>query len=146
MDSQTIRQYLDTLQPYIIGAIFGSIGTFLTGFAKEIFDERARKKKHKLDIARQVLKICNEASTNNFKQPPRSIEHVYSVLTDLEGINKKMSIEMEKFVSSWQIMTNPNDIPFSDKGKYFPDELNRAEEKRKTLIEWANKIRTGNLL
>ena len=77
--------FVSTLQPYVIGRIFGVIGTFATGFSKEFFEERARVAKHRREVARHVLRICNEASTGNFKQAPREIGDVHAALTDLAG-------------------------------------------------------------
>lgn len=57
---------ISTFTPYIIGAIFGVVGMFTTGFAKEFFSERARTKKHRIDVAREVYKVINEASSEVF--------------------------------------------------------------------------------
>lgn len=145
MNLPQVDKILTTLLPYIIGAFFGVVGSFITGFSKEFFDERLRKAKHKRDVARQVLKICNEASTGNFRSAPRDVEYVNSVLTDLEGVDKNKSVEMEEFISSWQIFArerlrtplNSGDVKFAK------EELGRADGKRKILVVWANKIRTG---
>ena len=141
MNPFLIDMLFTTLPPYIIGAAIGVLGTFVTGFAKEFFYERARRKKHKLEIARQVLKICNEASTGNYLYLPRDMEHVNSVLTDLEGINKSMSVEMEEFISSWRSIRPVGDVFMA--AIFEQKQLDRADEKRKILIAWANKIRTG---
>lgn len=133
------------LLPYAIGAIFGVVSLFASGFLKEFFDERARIATHKRNVARHVLKICIEASTNNFRVVSREMEDIYSALTDLEGIDKKMNGEMEKFVSSWGTFArerskknlSPDDVKFAK------SELDRVEEKRKILVTWANKIRAG---
>jgi hypothetical protein len=141
-----LHQVLNTIQPYIIGAVFGFIGSFAAGFKTEIFNERARKARHKLDVAIQVHKICNEASTGNFRTAPRDMEHVNSVLTDLDGVDKKMGKTMNSFINSWQLL-----VEFYQEGgshheerEFFNDLLKDAEENRKTLVGWANKIRAGN--
>ncbi len=132
----------DPVMPYVIGAIGGMVTIFVTGFFKEFFDERARITQHKRNVARHVLKICIEASTNNFKIAPREMEDIYSVLTDLEGIDKKMSVEMEKFVSSWGLIIEHSK---SHGAAFLKENLDRVEKKRKILVAWANKIRAGNL-
>lgn len=133
-------------QPYIIGAIFGVVGVYLAGFVKEFFDERARKAKHKRDIASQVIHICNEASTGNFKKTPRNIENIHNVLTDLEGIDNKMCESMDKFVSEWQIFAKGQNFRLvsNDRDKFINDGLESIEEYRRELINWANTIRAGN--
>src|ERR1035437_2175144 len=86
----------DTLMPYIIGGIGGVITLFASGFLKEFFDERARRSRHKREVARHVFRICIEASTNSFIVEPRNMEDIYSSLTDLEGLDKKMAVNMNE--------------------------------------------------
>jgi len=133
----------NTLQPYLIGFIVGIATMFASGYTKEYFEERASKAKHKRDVARQVLIICNEASSGSFRKAAREMEHVNSVMTDLEGIDKEMEEAMVKMVSSWGTVarekTKGNLSPYDV--KFIKDQLDRAEENRKILIGWANKIR-----
>lgn len=145
-----ITEVINTIIGQLPGFIFGVAATLLvavgTGFIKEYFDERARKKKHKLEVARHVLRICNEASTNNFRKAPREMEDVNSTLTDLEGIDEEMSTKMAEMVSSWSTFSrerskgdlSPDDVKFAK------DQLDRAENNRMILIAWANKIRNGS--
>jgi hypothetical protein len=143
MNLSTVNQ-TDTLLPYFVGAILGIISLFVSGFFKEFFDERARIAEHKRNVARHVLKICIEASTNNFKHEPRNMEDIYSVLTDLEGIDKEMSVQMERFVSSWALINNRTKSDLShDNVRLLTKNLSDIEKQRKVLIAWANKIRTG---
>lgn len=145
MNIQQIRQFLSSAQPYIIGAIGGIISLFASGFLKEFFDERKRKAKHKRDVARQVLKICNEASTGNFKCAPRDIEHINSVLTDVEGVDKKMVLTMTSLISLWgRIIEHSEKSNQSNASEgHYVEMLRDVEEKRKVIITWANKIRAG---
>jgi hypothetical protein len=145
--SSSISNTADTLMPYIIGGIGGVITLFASGFLKEFFDERDRKAKHKRNVARHVLQICIEASTNSFIVKPREMEDIYSALTDLEGINKEMALNMDQFVSSWQFISRIQKLDSlrGDK-KLFKEHFDRVEEKRKILVDWANKIRVGESL
>lgn len=141
-----LNNIIDKLTPYIIGAILGIVGTFVTGFAKEFFDERARRFKHKLNVARHVLEICNEASTGNFRKTSRNTEHVNSVLTNLDGVDEKMGVVMNSFVSLWgRLVDYSEDTRQGESGiRHYAEMLNDVEQKRKTLVTWANKIRAGN--
>lgn len=144
---QLIFQWIKALWPFAIG-VFGFIGgiavIFLTGFSKEFFDERNRRAKHKLNVAIEVHKICNEASSGNFKIAPRKSEHVNSVLTDLDGVDNEIGKIMNSFVSKWRIIvdrynqTNQDDTAAAI---HLVDMLNEIELKRKLLVDWANKIR-----
>lgn len=138
----------DTWLPYVVGAIGGVIGLFTSGFLKEFFDERARVAKHKRNVARHVLGICIEASTNNFLRAPRDMEDIYGVLTDLEGIDKDMEIVMNNFVNLWgrMIDVRNKENPTKEDNKHFAEMLKEIEEKRKILTAWANKVRVGESL
>jgi len=142
--NSTILNTADTVMPYAVGAIGGVLTLFASGFLKEIFDERARQAEHKRNIARHVLKICIEASTNSFIVKPREMEDIYSALTDLEGIDKEMALNMDQFVSSWQFISRIQKLDSlrGDK-KLFKEHFDRVEKKRKILVAWANKIRVG---
>ncbi len=127
------------------GILLGVIGSFGSGFVKEFFDERARKAQHKREVARHVLQICNEASTCSYRHSPRDVEKINSTLTNLEGFDHKACVTMEKFSSSWQCFAREH-----SKGKMTPEDvrfakeqLDDAEEARKILVPWANKIRIG---
>lgn len=134
-------------QPYLVGAV-GGIGTmFLTGFTREFFNERERKHRHKIEVAREVHKLCIEASTHSFKKPAKSQERVMSVLTDLDGVDIRMGKELNRFVALWGLL-----VPELQKDKakerkeeydYLMGMLHEIEEKRKILAEWANRIRVG---
>ena len=138
----SLTDILKTLQPYVIGFIFGVITLFVTGFSKEFFGERERKAKHKREVARHLLNICNEASTVNFRQPPKDIGKINATLTDLEGINTEIEKIANSFVSSWQIiysLVRPG--MSSDERKHLVELLDEIEIKRKELVNWANKLR-----
>lgn len=147
---ESLIEFIKTIIGQFPGFIFGVAATLFitagTGFIKEFFDERARKRKHELEVARHVLGICNEASTGNFREPPREMEHINSTLTDLEGINEEMSVKMTEFVSSWRTFSRErsNGDLSPDNVKFAKGELDRAEKNRKILITWANKIRVGS--
>lgn len=120
----------------------GIIFVFVTGFSREFFDERARRAKHKLNVARHVLKVCTEASTGNFKTPPRDIEHIHSVLNDLDGVNKELGEDLNNLVNLWGRIV---ELSSDDKNSKFVIEmLRKVEEKRKKLVDWANRTRSGN--
>lgn len=140
------NQLATALQPYVIGAIFGVIGLFASGFLKEFFDERARIATHKRNVARHVLKVCIEASTHNFLTAPRNMEDVYSLLTDLEGIDKGIETKMSDFINLWgRIIEIKNKEKYSEEdNKNYVEMMGQIEKDRKALVAWANAIRTGN--
>jgi hypothetical protein len=74
--------------PVLVSGAVGFYFNFAGGFSKEFFDERARKKKHKLNVAQHVLQICNEGFTMHYIESPRDIEHVNSVINNLKGIDE----------------------------------------------------------
>ena len=142
----TLETVIQTIQPYVIGAIGGAGSLFLTGFVKELFEERARKAEHKRNVAIQVHKICNEASTGNFKRPARDDEHVNSVMTDLDGIDEEMGVVMNRLVASWRLNTDPKKLDFHYPLESEKDHIERnrqIETDRNILVAWANKIRAG---
>lgn len=145
MNMPPVTQILSTLLPYAIGAVGGIVGAFASGFLKEFFDERARRSRHKRDVARQVLIICNEASTENFRRAARNIEYVNSVMTDLDGVNEKMGAHMNSFINLWGRILDASQKKNQQEveQKYFIEMLSEIEDKRKLLIAWANKIRVG---
>ncbi len=101
--------------------------------------------KLKLQVARHVLGICNEASTGNFRKASRNTEHVNSVLTNLDGVDEKMEVVMNSFVSLWgRLVEHSGKAEQGEPGrKHYVEMLNEVEQKRKILVAWANKIRAG---
>lgn len=88
----------------VVGGVLGFFGNFLGGFSKEFFDERARKKRHKIDVARAFQKIVTEASTNGFEMLPGDIEAVYNVLDDVKGVDAAVGEKSNIFVGNWQVL------------------------------------------
>ncbi len=147
-----ISQFINSIKPYfsisslvigVMGFILGILTKFADGYIKEHFDKRKKKTEHKQNIAEEVLKICNEASSNSFRIPPRDMEHINKILTEVELIDKQMETIMNEFISSWNLFAtnrsagnmSPDDVRFA-KGQ-----LDRAEDRRKTLIKKASKMR-----
>lgn len=126
-----------------MGFILGVLTRYADGYIKEHFDSRKRKIEHQRTIAEEVLKICNEASTNSFRVQPRNIEHIYKILTEIKLLDIQMEKTMNEFVSSWNSFAmnrsagnmSPNDVKFAK------TQLDRAEERRKILINMASKMR-----
>lgn len=132
--------------PYIMGGLFGFLGAFSSGLIGEIFGERARQNRHKINVAREVHKLCIEASVSSFCDKPRDIEHVYSVLTDLDGIDEEKGEVLNKLVSLWQLIAfaQQRTKRVTKELRQDQDErMKEIEEKRKILVNWANKIRVG---
>lgn len=139
---------------FVVGAgtlVVGFIsGQLLPGFAKEWFAERERRRKHKLNVAIEVHKICNEIKTGNYRTLPRDWEHVNSVLTDVEGVDEKMGVVMAEFLELCQdvfedYLAERGDLPergvSTAKEKF--QNYQKVENKRKILVKWSNKLRTG---
>lgn len=146
-----ILQILDYLkQNFNFSTLILSGATFICGLlfrglTKEFFDERARIAKHRRDVARLVLKICIEASTNHFRKLPRDMEHIHSVLTDLKGVDRSKSKFMEELITSWCFFAQERTKEGlnGDEVRFASEQRNRAEEKREILERWANRIRAG---
>ena len=124
--------------PIFVGGAIGFFVNFLGGFSKEFFDERARKKRHKIDVARAFQKIVTEASTNGFKVLPREMEHVHSVLDDVKGVGAVVGEKANIFVGNWQVIAHTH----VDGGNY-KDLLQETRDLRDELTEWCNKIKNG---
>lgn len=74
----------------------------------------------------------------------RSTEHVNIVLTDLDGIDKKIGLVLNKFISLWRLSAcKPTYKDSKEEELYLNEIINEIEEKRRILIEWSNKIRVG---
>jgi hypothetical protein len=122
----------------VVGGVLGFFGNFLGGFSNEFFDERARKKRHKIDVARAFQKIVAEASTNGFKVLPRDMEDVHSVLDDVKGVDAAVGENANIFVGNWQVIAHTH----ADSGNY-RDELQETRDLRDELTEWCNKVKNG---
>lgn len=147
--NSAIKQTTDAALPYVIGAIGGILTLFASGFFKSFFDESARQATHKREVARHILKICIEASTNSFISKPRDMEDIYSALTDLEGLDKQIMKHMENFVTSWQFISVKNNntrLKNADDKKFFQEHYSGIEKERKILVKWANEIRVGHTI
>jgi len=140
-----VTKFLNQLPGFIIGVLSTLTITFGSGFIKEFFDERTRTAKHKRNVAREVHKIINEASSGNYRKAPRDIEYANGVLTDLDGVDEKMGICMNSFVNLWnRIIGASKQTEQSERGeKYLINMLNEIEINRKELSTWANKLRAG---
>lgn len=143
--------FFDIVKPYfsipsiiigVAGFILGVATKFADGYIKEHFDNRKRKVEHKRKIAAEVLTICNEASTNSFRTPPRDIEHIHKILTEVEFIDKHMETAMNELVSSWSSFSTRRSAGHlqPEEVKFQKEQLDRAEERRKILIRMANKM------
>jgi hypothetical protein len=124
--------------PYVIGGVIGFFGNFLGGFSKEFFDERAHRKRHRIDVARAFQKIVTEASTNGFKVLPRDMEHVHSVLDDVKGVGAAVGEKANIFVGNWQVIAQIN----MDGGNY-SNVLQETRDLKDELTEWCNKVKNG---
>lgn len=148
MNFETFRNQVAPLIA-IAGALGGIVATILWKVVDRVlndgFEERKRALRHEIEMARKVFDICNEASTNNFKNLPQDMKHVNSILSNLEGIDENMCKNMEEFISSWGTFarerTRKGLLP--DDVRFLKEQLDRAEERRKILINWANKIKVG---
>jgi hypothetical protein len=133
-----MESLISTAIPYVIGGVLGFFGNFLSGFSKEFFDERARKKRHKIDVARAFQKIVTEASTNGFNMLPRDMEHVHSVLDDVKGVDAAVDEKANIFVGNWQVIAHTH----TDGGNN-RDVIQETRDLRDELTEWCNKVKNG---
>jgi hypothetical protein len=153
-----IDQIINATFPLVTAAVGYIGGQFIPGFSKEFFAERARKKRHKIEVARKVLNICTEAKTGDFLLVPSSMEEVNRTLANVEGVDEKMGVAMTNMVNSWITLARLDaNGGLSDEARRFerellknPTQLNRsamlnyAKEENRVLVIWANKIRAGN--
>lgn len=150
--TSAVIRFFDSVKPYlsisfmiigVTGFILGVATKFADGYVKEHFDNRKRLAEHKRKIAEEVLIICNEASTSSFQTPPRNIEHIHKILTEVELIDRQMETAMNEFVSSWSSFATRRGAGHlqSEEVKFQKEQLDRAEDRRKMLIKMANKMR-----
>ncbi len=142
MDLTLIYKILQFIFPYLVGVVSGIGGMYFSGLLNEHFKEKARVAEHKRNVAKHVLKICNEASTKNFNKQPREIEDINSALTDLDGIDLEMGKVFNNFVTDWGLISGEKVRTYSDfdDKEYLAELRNDVEKKRKTLVDWAAKI------
>ena len=144
-ESMSFEQVVGTLLPYVIGGVVGIAGTYATGFAKEFFDERARKRRHRLDVAREAHKIVNEAITTRFQSEPRDLEHAYSVAVDVRGVDKEYGDKFYNLLGNWKVFALKPDYQgkserenIASRNKHFERLINSAFE----LQSWSSRIRS----
>lgn len=65
---QILNQIINQFPGFILGVVSTAITIFVGGFSKLIFGEIKRIRKHKLNVAIEVHKLCNEASLGNYKK------------------------------------------------------------------------------
>lgn len=141
----TLEQIATITLPLVIGGAIGFYFDFARGYSKRYFDEKDRVKRHQLEVARHVLRICNEASTGSFRVAPQDIEDVNSTMTDLDGIDEKLGAKMTEMIASWGTFARErgNGGNTGDDAKFLKEQFDRAETNRVILIDWANKVRNG---
>lgn len=145
-DSVQFWQMNNAVLVFIGGLASGFFGAFITGLVGEIFGERARQNRHKIDVAREVHKLCTEASTYHFQHLPRDMERIFSVVTDVDGINKDMGKVLNRFVTLWQLLAKrrPATREYShDENSNYQEMSDEIEKKRKILVKWSSGIRRG---
>lgn len=140
----TNGQFMDALVKQLPAFLVGGvIGTFFKGFTKEFFDERSRIAKHNRNVARHILKLCNEASSSNYHIKPRDMEDVHAAMNDLEGVNKSMNKHLISFVAQWQLIVI--DYQARNTGinveRTIIETQNDIEHHYKILVDWANGLR-----
>lgn len=139
---EIINVIVKQLPGLIIGGISTTIFLFLKGYLSLYFEKIKRVNKHKLNVAKQVLELCHEASSSAYSKLPRDYEHVLSVITNVKGIDKTKGAIMNKFVSLWVLITFIKRPKMTNEDVEFDFELkNEIEEKKEILMEWANNIR-----
>jgi hypothetical protein len=131
--------------PYLVAGAVGFYFNFAGGFSKEFFAERARKKRHKINVANEVHRLVNEASTGNFTVVPRDAEHTNAVMTDLDGVDEEMGKVITVFVARWYQIANMDTqgLQRIESTKHLMELRKEVEEKRVILIEWSTKVRAG---
>lgn len=130
------------------GTVLGIVGTITTkffgGYIERFNKEQERKAKQKLNVAIEVHKICNEASTSNLRVAPRDIEHVNTVMTDVGGVDEEIGEAMNSFVNLWVLVCSGEKRWIDkEKAKNLIEMRSEVEKYREILIKWASKIRTG---
>jgi len=127
------------------GLIIGWVTAVLLGLNKIIFSEMKRVARHRLNVAIEVHKIVNEASSSGYKILPRGPEHVNITITDLDGVDSEMGVIFNSFVNLW----NRIGEQFGDKNKgveqtkNYIEMTNQEDVYRVKLTNWTNKIRSG---
>lgn len=136
---------LQIILPYLTGVISGVILTIASGFSKEIFDERARKAKHKINVAREVHNIVVEARAGKYKIPPRDLEHIHSVIIDLGGIDETQEEMLAVFANYWSDYAKGKMVYMDGVYPLAPlsDVKGELRARASSLIWWEREIRVG---
>lgn len=144
--SMSFEQVVGTLSPYVIGAVGGVGSVLLTGFSKEFFGKRDRKERYRINVAREVHKICVEADTSFYHKYARDREHVTSVIDDVKSVDKEMGVKFEQFVIMWNGIAlyidenKSNTTTFIEKRDKM---VRKIREFREEIVTWEGKIRSG---
>lgn len=124
--------FASLLPGFFIGSVSTSLANFFTGLSGEFFAERARKSKHKIDVARHVSDLVGEViSSKSYTEFPRDMEKAMRTVGDLKAISHRMAKKLERFLSRWQLIASCSKDP----------SINETE-KEKTLIEWRREADT----
>jgi hypothetical protein len=139
---------------FLKGLGIGTVGGGLAGFffqqlIAEFFGNRRRKSIDKRSLADEVIKICTEASVNNYTTKSRKEEHVFYIMNQLAAVDTKATKYLEELVSSWLYCSSmPSPSTFVRRGDYqadyafMIDQQKRAIEKSEALLKivykWKN--------
>lgn len=134
----------------IVGSVVGFFGKFGDGWVKEKFAKRARIMRHKVDVANNVHRILHQASVAGYTNSPKSIEDlekIHSTETDVTEIDEEMGKVFGELVHGWVGMTLGKFTIIGNEEESKKAEHNKwleLEAKRRILLQWTGKIRTGN--
>jgi len=92
---QDISQYMEA---FILG---GLVTLVVTGFVKELFENRKYHKDEKRKWANEAIAVVNEGNSCNYKAQPGDSRHINFVATQLEAYGSQIPSKLRTYVLIW---------------------------------------------
>jgi len=109
-----------------IAAVAGTgVFTFLFKIGEKIYDEhlldKRNRKLSKSELADEVIKICSEAKSSDFKMSPRNFEHVVFIINKASVYDPNVGKMLDDLATTWSLipkLSDGEDVLGIDKNTY----------------------------